>query len=158
MNNIAQTNRDLTGSRHPHPAVTLLGVVLLMYAADMGCQRTTQVSADSSQEDQAQQIKGVLRLEPFVVNLADADGNRYLRVEINLGLETPLPAKGRGGEIPVARIRDCILAVLSSWQSDALLAPEGKQKLKGELLQALENQVPELRVHEIYFTDFLVQR
>ena len=60
--------------------------------------------------------------------------------------------------MPTARIRDCILAVLSTWHSDALLAPEGKQKLKDELVHALQDRVPELGVKEIYFTDFLVQR
>jgi flagellar FliL protein len=102
-----------------------------------------------------------MHLESFVVNLADPEENRFLRVGIDLGLENPLPAKeGKGGEgeIPTARIRDCILVVLSSWHSDTLLAPDGKQKLKDELVRALRARVPELGVREIYFTDFLVQR
>jgi flagellar FliL protein len=102
-----------------------------------------------------------MHLEPFVVNLADPDENRFLRVGIELGLENPLSAKGdKGGEgaVPIARIRDCILTVLSTWRSDALLAPEGKQKLKDDLVHALRGRVPELGVREVYFTDFLVQR
>ena len=95
------------------------------------------------------------------VNLADPEENRFLRVGIDLGLENPLFAKGNKageGEVPTARIRDCILTVLSTWHSDALLAPEGKQKLKDELVKALRARVPELGVREIYFNDFLVQR
>jgi flagellar basal body-associated protein FliL len=48
--------------------------------------------------------------------------------------------------------------VLTTWRSDALLAPDGKQKLKTELVRALRENVPELGVREVYFTDFLVQR
>lgn len=106
-------------------------------------------------------IRGVLHLEPFVVNLADSEDNRFLRVGIDLGLETAVPAKqGNGGEsgVPTARIRDCVLSVVTTWRSDALLAAEGKQKLKDQILHALQSQVPELGVKEIYFTDFLVQR
>ena len=47
--------------------------------------------------------------------------------------------------------------MLATWRSDALLATEGKQKLKDELLHALQDRVPDLGVKEIYFTDFLVQ-
>ena len=95
------------------------------------------------------------------MNLADSDGNRFLRVGIDLGLGSSASAKaGKGGEgeIPTSRIRDCVLSVLSTWHSDALLAPEGKEKLKEELVRALRKRVPELDVSEVYFTDFLVQR
>ena len=105
--------------------------------------------------------RGVLHLEPFAVNLVDPEDNRFLRVGIDLGLKKPLPGKeGKGGEgdVPAARIRDCILCVLSTWRSDALLATDGKQKLKDEILRALQDRVPELGVREVYFTDFLVQR
>jgi flagellar FliL protein len=118
-------------------------------------------SAASKKASGAAQIKAVMHLESFVVNLADPEENRFLRVGIDLGLENPLSAKGGGGEetgVPTARVRDTILGVLSTWRSDALLAPEGKQKLKEELVRALRGRVPELGVREVYFTDFLVQR
>ena len=74
------------------------------------------------------------------MNLADSEGGRFLRVGIDLGLESPLPTTW-GGEkgpgVPTARIRDSILAVLTTWRSDPLLAPDGKQKLKAELVRGL---------------------
>jgi flagellar basal body-associated protein FliL len=103
----------------------------------------------------------VVHLEPFVVNLADPEENHFLRVGIDLGLENPISAKGgKGGEgeVPIARVRDCILGVLTTWRSDALLVPEGKQKLKDEIVHALRERAPELGVREVYFNDFLVQR
>jgi len=134
---------------------------LLAAVIGSGCKSSSEASPSSGKDSHGPQIKSVMHLEPFVVNLADPEENRFLRAGIDLGLEKALPSKeGKGGEgeIPLSRIRDCILAVLSTWRSDALLAPEGKEKLKQELVRALGARVPELGVKEIYFTDFLVQR
>jgi flagellar FliL protein len=122
---------------------------------------TKTVSESERKGPKEPEVKTVLHLENFVVNLADSDENRFLRVGIDLGLEKQLDDKGgreEGGSVPLARVRDTILGVLTTWRSDALLAPEGKEKLKQELLQALRRRVPELGVREVYFTDFLVQR
>ena len=138
-----------------------LALAVLAAIGSLGCKSPSPASNVPGKGSHAPQIKAVLHLEPFVVNLADPEENRFLRVGIDLGLEDPLPAKeGKGGEgeVPTARIRDSILAVLSTWHSDALLAPEGKQKLKDEIVHALRERVPELGVKEIYLTEFLVQR
>ncbi len=139
----------------------LLGLAVLTVVGSLGCKKSSPASNGPGKDAQAPKVKAVMHLEPFVVNLADSEENRFLRIGIDLGLESPLSAKeGKGGEgeVPTARIRDCILAVLSTWHSDALLAPEGKQKLKDELVHALRERAPELAVKEVYFTDFLVQR
>lgn len=102
----------------------------------------------------------VLHLETFVVNLADPDHSSFLRLGVALGLSKPLP---KGGESEkdspfIPNIRDAILGVLGTWQSSALLAPDGKTKLKQQLLQILKERAPELGVVDIYFTDFLIQQ
>jgi flagellar basal body-associated protein FliL len=101
-----------------------------------------------------------LHLEPFVVNLADPEGDRFLRVGIDLGLEQELGEDSRAGqsEMPIARIRDTILMILTSCKADGLMAPAGKANLKDELTKALREHAPELGVQEVYFTEFLVQR
>jgi flagellar FliL protein len=138
----------------------LLGLAMLAAVGSLGCNKSSPTNDEPGYDGHAQRIRGVVHLESFVVNVADPEENRFLRVGIDLGLENPLPTKegkGGAGDLPIARIRDCILSVLSTWHSDALLAPEGKQKLKDELLRALRDRVPELGVREVYFTDFLVQ-
>ena len=138
-----------------------LGLAVLMAAGSVGCKKSPPAPNSPGKDSHPSPVKAVMHLESFVVNLADPEENRFLRVGIDLGLENPLSAKeGKGGEgeVPTARIRDCILEVLATWHSDALLAPEGKQKLKDELVHALRARVPELGVSEVYFTDFLVQR
>ena len=105
-------------------------------------------------------VKSILHLESFVVNLADPDQTAFLRIGIDLGLTQAGPS-GKSAEknSPVLpKVRDAILSVLTTWQSLGLLAPEGKVKLKEQLLNTLHQQVPEVPVKEIYFTEFLVQR
>lgn len=104
-------------------------------------------------------VHSVVHLESFVVNLADPDGTCFLRVGIDLGLERELRNRDKEeADLPTAQIRDTIILVLTGWNSDALLAAEGKEKLKAALLSALRTRVPELGVQDVYFTDFLVQR
>jgi flagellar basal body-associated protein FliL len=105
-------------------------------------------------------VKSVMHLESFTVNLADTEQTAFLRITIELGIGEAAP-EGKSGEknSPVLpKIRDVILTVLTTWQSEALLAPDGKAKLKQQLLSALQGQVQEVPVKEIYFTEFLVQR
>lgn len=144
-------------SKGLYQSVRLLlgGLAVAVLIGSPACKKS---SNESGKDAPSAKVKTVLHLEPFVVNLADAEDNRFLRVGIDLGLEIPNARAGNEGVVPTSRIRDCILTVLSTWHSDALLAPEGKQKLKEELLRALQERTPELEVKEIYFTDFLVQR
>jgi flagellar FliL protein len=148
-------------ARWGRAVLLVLGLAVLTVVGSLGCKKSSPAPSGPGKGAPASKVKAVMHLEPFVVNLADQEENRFLRVGIDLGLESPLSGKeGKGGEgeVPTARIRDCILAVLSTWHSDALLAPEGKQKLKDELVRALRERTPELGVKEVYFTDFLVQR
>jgi len=100
-------------------------------------------------------VKSTLHLDSFVVNLADPDQRSYLRVGIDLGLGRVI---GKDDSVPVALVRDAILGVLSQKTAEDLLGAQGKEKLKDDLQQALNQRAPELDVREVYFTEFLIQR
>lgn len=104
------------------------------------------------------EVRAVLHLENFTVNLAAQGENSFLRVGIDLGLDVE-PSGGHGEKPPpTALIRDTILGILGTRTADDLLTPGGKTKLKEELVRALQVRDPKLGVREVYFTDFLVQR
>ncbi len=108
-------------------------------------------------------ITSVLKLEPFVLNLTDPEAKTYLRVTMELGLNKPSAGKEKkegaaDAGPPVGLVRDTILTVLAVGKSEELLTPEGKAKLKEDLLSALQQRAPDLGVEEIYFTEFLIQR
>jgi flagellar FliL protein len=101
-------------------------------------------------------------LEPMLINLADEGGHAYSRIGIVLveedepGAKPKEEAKSVPGED--AAVRDTIFDVLGRDTSTALLAPDGKAKLKVELMTAIGKHNADLHVKAIYFTDFLVQR
>ncbi len=101
-----------------------------------------------------------VHLDTFTVNLADPEESHFLRITMDLGLGHPpkdAGEKGAGG-FPTARARDAILSVLAVGKADVLMTPEGKAQLKHDLIQALQESVPESDVRAVYFTEFLVQR
>jgi flagellar FliL protein len=102
----------------------------------------------------------VLSLAPFLINLADPDHSTFLKIEIAMGLNQPLPKdSGDAKDYPLMpEVRDTILGVLTTWQSSQLLAPGGKAKLKEQLLSAVQQRIPQLGAVDIYFTDFLIQQ
>jgi flagellar protein FliL len=105
--------------------------------------------------------KYLVHLEGFTVNLADPEETHFLRVTMDLGIDR-LPdgvdKEKASAALPVGRIRDAILSVLTTCKADALLTAEGKATLKKNLVESLNRAVPELSVREVYFTEFLVQR
>ena len=113
----------------------------------------------------------VVVLEPLLVNLADQGGASYLRVVMALELEdhpakkdaTPReekpPEKGRiAVNESEVKMRDVALTVLGRETSVSLLAPEGKEQLKGRLRSAISEREPGVKVVDVMFTEFLVQR
>ena len=100
-------------------------------------------------------VKNVVDLQPFIVNLADTEQARYLRLNVSVGVA------GGEGEKPdqlfVTRVRNAMLAVLSAKSSEEVLSSEGKAKLRRELLKAAQKASAEPEVLAIYITDFIVQ-
>jgi flagellar FliL protein len=95
------------------------------------------------------------------VNLADPEETHFLRVTIDLGVDRLPPGSSEEkstAAVPVGRVRDAILSVLTVCKAEPLLTTEGKTQLKKNLVDVLQKQVPEMRVREVYFTEFLVQR
>lgn len=110
----------------------------------------------------------LVALDPLVVNLADAGGSAYLRVTIALQVADAADRRGTvsagkkadeaNGNESVVEMRDTAISVLGQQTSADLLATGGKERLKSQLKAAFAGHDPELKVMDIFFTDFLVQR
>jgi len=110
-----------------------------------------------------------ISLEPLLVNLVGNDHAAYLRIAVTLRVADPVhPERGENKQVKKessgvvkthdAALQDTILAVLGQQRAEVLLAPDGKRLLKEELKTALEQQNPDIKITDIFFTDFLVQR
>jgi flagellar FliL protein len=103
-------------------------------------------------------------LEPIVVNLADEGGKNYLRITVSLRvLDSDLkkeekPKAAKGPSEAEAAVRDTALEVLGRQTAEGLLMPEGKERLKVELKAAIALHNPDVKIADLYFTEFLVQR
>jgi flagellar FliL protein len=100
-------------------------------------------------------VKKVLEMQPFIVNLADKGEARYLRLTISLGIgetkeEKPDP-------LFTTRVRNAVIAVLTTKSSEEVLTQEGRTALRHELLQAVQQAAKEPKVYAIYIIDFIVQ-
>ncbi len=102
-------------------------------------------------------------LEPLLVNLVDSGGRSYLRVAMTLRVLDVESAKVQPEKTkPVneneAALRDAALDILGKQTAADLLAPDGKARLKVELRGEMERRVPEAKVMDVLFTEFLVQQ
>ena len=72
-----------------------------------------------------------LPLDPFVVNLADRDSDRYAQIGITLEIENSVTADRMRAYMP--SIRNAILMVITRKSSKDLLDPHGKEELADEI-------------------------
>jgi len=94
-------------------------------------------------------------LDPFIVNLSDAQGQRYLKAVVQLETDNPAAEAEINTKLP--QVRDEILMILSNKTFDDVASVAGKRMLKREIAQAVNRYLVEGRVTNVYFTEFVVQ-
>jgi flagellar FliL protein len=99
-----------------------------------------------------------LTLEPFLVNLADKDTSRYLKTTIQVLVPSKeVVEKISSAGVYTPKMRDAILSILTTKVADDVITPDGKQKLKKEIIEKLNEFLPEKAATDVFFTDFVVQ-
>ena len=92
------------------------------------------------------------------MNLADREISRYLRVTIRLQMTSRSAAeKIAAADVLTSQMRDAILGILSSRNSEQIVTPDGKDQLKAEIAEKLNGFLPGKPVKAVFFTDFVVQ-
>ncbi|MBF0163009.1 MAG: flagellar basal body-associated FliL family protein [Magnetococcales bacterium] len=125
-------------------------------------------------------VGAMFKLDPFVVNLNEPKGNRYLKTTIQLEMDDGgkksdhkgEKKEGGGGEAaketaksPLEmelerrkpQLQDVILALLTSKSSRELQALEGKFRLREELLARINALLVNGSITRVYFTEFVIQ-
>ncbi|HLK11932.1 MAG TPA: flagellar basal body-associated FliL family protein [Candidatus Binatia bacterium] len=95
---------------------------------------------------------GIFPLEPFLVNLADPEASRQLRITVALG--TVRHAWGLPRSVAV--VRDALLALLSSKTSAEVRTPSGKEALRAQIVERVNGVLGRSVAVAAYFSDFVV--
>jgi len=100
----------------------------------------------------------VIPLEPFVVNLADTDAARYLRIKITLMVDdkTKLKEVAENQALQL-KVRDVILQSLTAKHSQELINTEGKNNLRHEIQEKVAMYFRAPKLVDVMFTEFVIQ-
>ena len=94
-------------------------------------------------------------VDTFLVNLLDSGSKRYLKVNMQLKLnseQVKIEFTQRASEF-----RDTILMLLSNKESEDISTIGGKQALKREIMKQINRLLKDGQVLDVYFNEFLVQ-
>lgn len=96
-----------------------------------------------------------VRMEPFIVNLADTHVTRFLKCDITLEVSTPQAVE----ELNKRReaFRDAFIEVLSRRRAADVLSPDGKAAMKRELMDRANAMLSSGKVVGLYYTDLVIQ-
>lgn len=123
-----------------------------MFATKQSAKATTAVAATTTQQLE----ESTYQFDEFLVNLADAGGQRYLKITIYLGydknnkdLTTELDTKK-----PI--LRDAINNILRSKQASDF-STKGTENVKKQILQSVNKYLGKGQAMNVYFYDILIQ-
>jgi flagellar FliL protein len=97
----------------------------------------------------------MVEIEPFVVNILDDQGTRYLKAAITLEVDSEAAIQESTDRMP--QVRDAILLLISNKTFSEMSDLQGKLQLRAELMSKINSFFRKGKVQKIYFTEFIVQ-
>jgi flagellar FliL protein len=113
------------------------------------------VEAVQEEEEQVVTVGEMFPLETFVVNLADANGKRYLRATMQLELAPEEHRETFEQRLP--QIRDVVLTILPTKEFQDIRTVDGKMALRTEIIEKINELFENTCVSNLYFTEFVIQ-
>jgi flagellar FliL protein len=114
-----------------------------------------EVEAEKAKKAAENAVGEMVGLEPFVVNLADPQGKRYLKLKVTIELESAEMLDQVEKANP--KLRDMVIMMLTSLTFEEVMTPEGKIRIRDELLERFNHVLRPNRIKNIYFTEFVIQ-
>ena len=141
----------------------LIGVVVLVLAGG-GYVGWTMVDTDpepeadpsaSNQKAPEMEVGQTFSMDPFVVNLNETGGKRYLKSKIELEYMEESVGEELKSRLP--QMRDVILLHLSSKTLDEIRSIDGKVELKNALVKRINQVLKQGKIRNLFFTQFVIQ-
>jgi flagellar FliL protein len=129
--------------------------VSILIAAGTGGVLYFTSSHGSGKSAEKPAVTAMWAMDPFIVNLIDNQGDRYLKViiEIEVSDQNCLAELNQ----MKAKIRDNILDLLTAKSYKELVDIVGRQRLRDEIGMRLNNFLTKGKIVKVYFTEFVVQ-
>lgn len=123
--------------------------------AEQGAESETGKESHGGDKKGPSVIGEIFSLDPFVVNLSDPKARRYLKLKIEIELDSPAGKERATKATP--KLRDAVIMMLTSLTFEEVMSPEGKFRIRDELLESFTQILKPEKVKNIYFTEFVVQ-
>jgi flagellar FliL protein len=94
-------------------------------------------------------------MDPFIVNLVDNNGERYLKISVELEVSDKNVVPELNKLKP--KLRDNILDLLTAKSYKDLVDMMGKQRLRDEIMMRLNSFLSGGKITKVYFTEFVIQ-
>ena len=111
--------------------------------------------AKEEAKDEKPAVGALLPLDPFIANLADEDGKRYLKATLQVeffALQVPPDFSAR-----IPQMRDLLLTLFTNKLFTEIRTPQGKALLRDEIINRMNRTLNKDVVKAVYFTEFIVQ-
>jgi flagellar FliL protein len=111
----------------------------------------------SSKDDAPKEELGTLYKfeKAIIVNLAETNAERYLKVDVVFELDSPKLTKEIDARLP--QLLDLLINILSNKTLDDISTTSGRNLLRQEMIDKINAILMEGRLKNIYFTEFVVQ-
>lgn len=117
---------------------------------------STHENSGGHSEQQGPAAKNsIFNLEPFIVNLQDNSGTRYLKLTVNLELTDGASAAELTAQ--ATQIRDSLIILLSSKSYSDIGTVEGKYLMRDEIVARVNQFLSKGKIKTAYFTEFVIQ-
>ncbi len=97
----------------------------------------------------------LVSIPPFLVNLADPQGRRYLKLALDVEVKDKAAADQLNKSMP--KVKDSLLLLLSSKTYEDLASIENKILLKKEIVERMTLVMGEQKVMRVYITEIVIQ-
>jgi flagellar FliL protein len=97
----------------------------------------------------------IYSMKPFIVNLADDSGGRYLKVKFEMELNSKDLVPEVEKRMP--QLTDSVIMLLSSRKYEDIVTYEGKDRMRNEIMLRLNSFLSTGSIRKIYFTEFVMQ-
>lgn len=144
----------------------LIGVAaaVLVYSGDKKAETQNDNTANTQAKSSTHSTKDANLLsigplyaidKPFIVNLMTQNSRRYLKTSITLELSNDKLQEEVDSKSTI--IKDIIIDVLSSKSIEKIVTAKGKEAIKDEMLQRINQVLVDGSVNNIFFTEFVIQ-